>query len=86
MLGQYQPLSTYQLPSAPSVWLKQLWKASAAAPLRAGMKYVSFPFLCVRERAPFPLLRNIKLIRLNESLVLIRRLNQLAPFNWQLAN
>jgi hypothetical protein len=44
---------------------------------------LSFP---MRKRAPFRLLRNIKLIRLNESLVLIRRLNQLAPFNWQLAN
>jgi hypothetical protein len=45
MLGQYQPLSTYHLHSAPivtvylsrifqSVWLKTLWKASAPRPLR----------------------------------------------------
>jgi hypothetical protein len=45
MLGQYQPLSTYHLHSAPivtvylsrifqSVWLKTLWKAAAPRPLR----------------------------------------------------
>jgi hypothetical protein len=53
MLGQYLPLSTYHLPSAPiltapiqnfpSVWLKRLWKSSAAGSPSGGMKDVFFP-------------------------------------------
>jgi hypothetical protein len=49
MLGQYQPLSTYHLPSAliltvpiPNIPVR-LWKASAARPPSGGMKDVSFP-------------------------------------------
>jgi hypothetical protein len=52
MLGQYQPLSTYHLPHPsspypsrilPSVWLKRLWKASAARPPSGGESKM-FPF------------------------------------------
>jgi hypothetical protein len=51
MLGQYQPLSTYHLPSAliltvpiPNIPVR-LWKASAARPPSGGMKDVSFPVI-----------------------------------------
>jgi hypothetical protein len=52
MLGQYQPLSTYHLPSAPIPNLpvsvaERLWKASAARPPFGGNERCTLSFLQV---------------------------------------
>jgi hypothetical protein len=65
MLGQYQPLSdltpsfrTVPIPNLPvSVAEKALESLNGPAPLRGGMKDVSFPFFRPKEESPPLLLR-----------------------------